>query len=117
MIAIICTDGQMGIDDLQKECVSGKWIPLLVLRDRKTKEIHLPVFNLEDVVRKFVGRNLPKNWKHGCVYLADDDIATIIENGWQFMPMDFPRKVNEHPDYELSFEIHEFSEEPEFKVS
>lgn len=26
MIAIICTDGQMGIDDLQKECVSGKWI-------------------------------------------------------------------------------------------
>jgi hypothetical protein len=26
MIAIICTDGQMGIEDLQKECVSGKWI-------------------------------------------------------------------------------------------
>ena len=117
VIAIICTDGQMGIDDLHNECVSGKWIPLLVLRDRKTKEVHLPVFNLQDIAYRFVVRNLPKNWKHGCVHLADDDIVTVIKRGWQFMPMDFPRKVNEHPDYEISFEIHEFSEEPEFKVS
>lgn len=117
MIAIICTDGQMEIDDIHKECISGKWIPLLILKETVTGKVHLPVFSLQDIAYKFVVRNLPKEWKHGCVYLADDDIATVIERGWQFMPMDFPRKMNEHPDYEFGFEIHQFSEEPEFKVS
>jgi hypothetical protein len=116
MIAIICTDGQMKIDEIENECINGKWVPLLVLKEKNTNQTFLPVFNLKDVAYKFIIRNLPRKWHHGCVFLSDDDICTIIQKDWKFMPLDFPRKLNEHPDYEISFEIHEFKEEPEFKV-
>lgn len=114
MIAIICTDGQLDINNIEKECVAQKWIPLTVLKRKYDKKILLPVFNLTDIAFKFIVRNLPKNWKHGCVYLSDSDIEKILKKGWQIEPFDFPRKVNEHPDFDMTFEIHEFEVEPDF---
>ena len=115
MIAVICTDGQMKIDEIEKECVTGKWIPLLIYKTNNKKI--LPVFNLEDVARSFVKRNLPKNWAHGCVFLADSDIEKILKNDWEIQPFDFPRKLNENPEIQFDFEIHEFQEEPDFKCT
>lgn len=114
MIAIICTDGQLGLHEIEKECVSQKWIPLLILKQKLDGKIILPVFNLIDISRKFVNRNMPKNWNHGCVLLANEDIENIIKKDWKIEPFDFPRKVNEHPDFEMTFEIHEFAQEPDF---
>jgi hypothetical protein len=117
MIAVICTDGQLNVSQMHKECVGGKWIPLLVLKERSTGTIHLPIFNIDDICKKFVARNLPKEWSKGCVHLTQED-ANLIENkGWKYMLFDFPRKINEHPDYEMTFEIHEFDEQPDFMMS
>jgi hypothetical protein len=114
MIAIICTDGQLNLKDLHKECISEKWIPLLTLKNKKNETI-LPIFNLSDIARQFIKRNLPKNWQHGCVFLAEDDIKNIIKKNWQFMALDFPRKLDGHPEFEFSFEIHEFADQPDFQ--
>lgn len=115
MIAIINTDGQIKINEIQKECIAGKWIPLLIL-NKNNKKI-LPVFNLPDIARNFIKRNLPKNWTHGCVFLSDSDIEKILKNGWEIQPFDFPRKLNESPEVEFDFEIHEFVEQPDFKCT
>ena len=112
MIAIINTDGQMKISEIQKECISGKWIPLLIYKINNKKVI--PVFNLTDIARNFIKRNLPKSWTHGCVFLADTDIEKIIKTGLEIQPFEFPRKINENPDIKFDFEIHEFLEEPDF---
>jgi len=101
MIAIINTDGQMKIADILKECVSGKWVPLLILKKQNKKV--LPVFNLTNVARSFAKRNLPKTWAHGCVLLADSDIEKIIKIGWEIEPFDFPKKMNENPEIEFDF--------------
>jgi hypothetical protein len=116
MIAIICTDGQLNIENIKFECVKGKWAPLLTLKDKNTAEINIPVFNLEDVCFRFIVRNLPKEWKRSCVYLSDSDIAIIIKKGWKFMPLEFPNKYTESEKYEIGFEIHEFNEEPDFRA-
>lgn len=112
MISIICTDGQLGVNEIKKECIAGKWIPLLVLR--KGEDVILPVFNLIDIAKNFTKRNLPKEWKHGCVYLCKDDIAAIIKKGWKIEPFNFPKKINENIEIEMGFEIYEFFEEPDF---
>lgn len=115
MISIICTDGQMNIGEIEKECVKGKWIPLLVLKE-ENKTI-LPVFNLQDVARKFVQRNLPKSWNHGCVLLSDSDIEVILKKGWIIEGFNFPRRLCDHPSMSMTFEIHEFAEQPDFYCS
>ena len=117
MFAVVSTDGQMTFNDLEKECVSGKWIPLCVLKNKKTGEIMLPVFNLKDICYRFIVRNIPKNWQKGCVELTAEDMQTINLKKWKLCLLDFPRKFEDHPEYEMVFEIHEFSEEPDFKVN
>jgi len=116
MYAVISTDGQLNVNDLEKECVKGKWIPLCVLKNRESGEIFLPIFNLEDISRRFAVRNLPKNWSKGTVLLTQEDYLNLDSKGWKFMLFDFPRVVNDDRDYELTFEIHEFCEQPDFKV-
>jgi hypothetical protein len=117
MIAIISTDGQLNLDEIENECVKQKWIPLVVLKNKKDNSITLPIFNLADVARKFIVRNMPKNWKQGCVLLTETDLEIIKSKKWNVEILDFPRKVNEHPDFDMTFEIHEFSEEPDFKCA
>ena len=117
MFALISTDGQLGIKELEKECVKGKWIPLCVLKNRQTEEIYLPIFNLEDICRRFAVRNLPKDWSKGSVLLTQEDYLALDQKGWKFMIFDFPRVVNNDSEYELTFAIHEFLEQPDFKVS
>jgi hypothetical protein len=117
MFAVISTDGQLGLKELEKECCKGKWIPLCVLKNRETGEIYLPIFNLEDICRRFAIRNLPKEWSKGSVLLTQEDYQKLDSKGFKFMLFDFPRIVNDDRDYELTFEIHEFDEQPDFKVS
>jgi hypothetical protein len=117
MIAIICTDGQLDIKQIENECVKESWIPLLTARNIEENKIYIPIFNLAGIAYQFCKRNLPQSWYRGCVLLSDDDIAAIIKNGWEFMPLNHPRKLNEHPNFELGFEIHDFKTKPDFKVS
>jgi hypothetical protein len=116
MIAILCTDGQMNFGDVTKECVEGKWIPLLIYKQKKEETIYLPVFSIETTAKDFIKRNLPKPWIHGGVYLTDDDLKEIDNRGWKLDHITFPRKILNNPDFELGFEIHEFQSETDYKV-
>jgi hypothetical protein len=116
MYAAVSTDGQLGIKELENECCKGSWIPLCVLKHRETGEIYLPIFNLQDICRRFAVRNLPKEWSKGAVLLSQEDYLALDKKGWKFLLFDFPRLVNEDANYELTFEIHEFCEQPDFTV-
>jgi hypothetical protein len=116
MMAILCSDGQINLQELMKECVPGKWIPLLILK-RQNKPPILPIFNLTEVAKTFIKRNLPKNWSHGAICLCEDDIEKIKSKGWEMEIFNFPRKVTDLQDMSLDFEIHEFSEVPDFLTS
>jgi hypothetical protein len=117
MIAVVCTDGQLTIDNIEHECAKQKWIPLLALKNKKKDEVVVPVFQMEDVCYRFIVRNLPKTWQRGCVHLTIEDTKKMTQKGWKLMPLDFPRKFDEHPEYEIGFEIHEFEEQPDFRVN
>ncbi len=117
MIAVICTDGQLTVDNIEYECTRQGWIPVLTLKELSTGDILVPIFSLEDICRRFISRNLPANWNRGCIHLAIDDAKVMISKGWKLLPLDFPRKFNDHPNFTIGFEIHEFVEMPDFKTS
>jgi hypothetical protein len=116
MFAIICTDGQITLSQLRSECVKGKWVPLLIYRNKETKLPILPIFNSLDIARQFSKRNLPKEWLKGCVSLTDVDMVAIDNRGLSTEIFDFPRKMTDLPDIEFDLEIHEFAEEPNFRA-
>jgi len=112
MIAILYTDGQMRLNEVSRECVSGKWIPVLVYRIKDSEAPILPVFLLQDTARAFSKRNLPKNWQHGAVTLTDEDVAAIKARGWLLDLYHFPKRICDREDLEIGFEIHEFEDTP-----
>ena len=114
MIAVICTDGQLQVNNIQFECVKQKWIPILILKEKVSNDIVVPIFTLEDTCYQFIIRNLPKQWKKGCIHLSQDDYDRMKEKNWKFLLLDFPRKFVDHPNYEMGFEVHDFSDEPDF---
>lgn len=117
MMAVLCTDGQLSLSELHRECITGKWIPLLIYKKRFTDCIYLPVFAHECTAKDFIKRNLPKKWTHAGIILADSDIDVIQKKGWSLQHFDFPRRIASLPDIQLGFEIHEFTEVPDFKTS
>lgn len=112
MIALIYSDGSISPTDLKKECQNQKWIPLAVVKD-KVEQIFVICFNSQDIARKFSKRNFPKNWIQGSIKLSDADLNFIDKKKWKIKILDFPRLLNSHPEYTLSFEILDFYEEPE----
>lgn len=117
MMAILCSDGQLKINDIVKECVSQKWIPLLTYRYKDESEIYLPIFSIQDTAKDFIKRNLPKEWLKACIYLSVDDIEKINSLKWRVEHFSFPRKIVQNPNIILGFEIFEFQEEPNFLCS
>lgn len=116
MMAILCTDGQLKLREVERECVNQKWIPLLTFKLEKDESIYLPVFSIEDTAKSFIKRNLPRSWTHAGIYLSDHDFLVIEQKGWKLEHFSFPRKISDLPDVQLSFEIHEFADKPDYKV-
>jgi hypothetical protein len=114
MMAVLCTDGQLSLSDVHKECGKQKWIPLLVYRIINEDSIYLPVFSIEETARSFIKRNLPKKWVHAGIWLSVTDLEKIKSSGWNIEHFSFPRKICEKTDIKLGFEIHEFMTEPDF---
>lgn len=114
MWAVLCTDGQMGLNEVRNECISGKWVPIFVFRiDPKDKPI-VPLFKSGAITKQFAKRNLPKNWMRGGVELTDREIEWMKEHGWEIKEMDFPHKMDK---YICGFEILEFEDSPGFRTS
>jgi hypothetical protein len=115
MIAIICTDGQMEITDIRKECKSQRWIPIFVYRT--AQEIVVPLFSDDYVAKSFIKRNFPPNWVRGGIILSNEDVAWIKSKGWKIRQMSYPNKLTGLKDIEMSFEIIQLADEPDFKTS
>lgn len=115
MMAILCSDGQINLSEIHKECITQKWIPLLVYRHINQDTVYLPVFSIEDTARNFIKRNLPKKWLHAGIWLSDGDLEKIESSGWHLEHFSFPRKICDNTSIKLGFEIHEFATEPDFQ--
>lgn len=117
MMAILCSDGQMALQDVIKECVHQKWIPLLTFRYKDKEEIYLPIFSIQDTAKDFIKRNLPKKWIKACIELSNHEINTINSLNLRMEHFSFPRKISENPSIIMGFEIIDFQHEPDFFCS
>lgn len=113
MLAAFCTEGQMNLSDVIKECGGDRWIPLLVIKaENKTV---LPTFIDSEVCRKFCKRNLPKNWVYGCVNLTHEDIESLAKKDLDVLELAYPRLLKDA--FEFGVEIHEFVGDVEVKTA
>ena len=116
-MAILCSDGQLNINDVTQECITQKWVPLLVYKNHDDGLIYLPVFSIIDTAKDFIKRNLPKSWLKASIFLSDEDMISVKNKGWKIEHFSFPRKINSSKTITLGFEIHEFVEQPDFTTS
>jgi len=112
MIAILCSDGAMKLSDIYTECHQKKWVPVLVYRKKDDLTPIVITCNSEDTARRFAQRNMQKGWLLGAVYLGDEGVAYIKSKGWGIEEINYPRKMNERQDIELSYEVVDFITNP-----
>ena len=117
MIAILCTDGQMKLEEVRNECQPGKWVPLFIYTVAGESFPTIPLFHDEKTAKAFIKRNLPKDWLHGGVALTERDIQWMKDKGWQIREMSYPNRMTDLKNIKFGFEILEFGEEPEFRIS
>lgn len=114
MYAILCTDGELNLQAVFKECRKEKWIPIFAYREEQSPDVPIiPLFHRDKDSKNFAKRNLPEKWLKGAVHVTSDNIKWMEDKGWKMEPMNFPRKINELPGISLGFEIMEFFEQPE----
>lgn len=102
----------MKLQDMRNECLTGKWVPLVVFRqDGKTI---LPVFESMAIAQRFARRNFPKKWLTGAVNLDTRDSELLAGKNIQITIFQFPRKLGD--GVELDIEIHEYDPDKELEV-
>ncbi len=112
MYVIIYSDGQISLDDFSNDCHRGSWVPIAVLK-YKCGKMTVPCFNDPDTAKSFAHRNLPKSWIKGTVLLHTEDFDSLSSRGFIKEVYDFPRLVKDRVDCEMTFEILEFTEQPD----
>lgn len=117
MFALLYTDGQLRVNDVIKECITQKWVPLFVFRNISDSVLTLPIFDCPNLAKSFMKRNLPKSWCHGSILLSDCDRENMISKGWNLQTYTFPNKISDRRDIQLGFEIFELDESPEFMTT
>lgn len=116
MIAILCADGQLKVNDIKTECVKGKWVPILTYSIEGEDGTHVPLFHDDKTARSYIKRNLPKDWVHGGIVLTDEEVQWIKDKGWTIREMSYPNKMCDIPGLKFGLEILEFSSEPGWTV-
>jgi hypothetical protein len=114
MFAILCTEGLMTLNEIETECVSKKWVPILIFRKKQNDTPCVPVFQTSDIAIRFVKKNLPKNWINACVYLNSFDYKELISKNWILKEIRYPQRIDFS---EFSIEIFELKKEPDFRVN
>lgn len=118
MFAVLCSDGVIKPEDIVGQIREEQWVPLAVTKPRNDPDGKptLLLFNEMLVAKKFAIRNFPKEWMVSTVTLADDDLQWIKDRGWNIEMVSYPRLMNSHPDYKLTYEVLEFSSKPDVGV-
>ena len=115
MFAVLCSDGVVKPVDIVGSVREEQWVPLAVTKPRNDPQGIPTLLLFEDHLKakKFAERNFPKDWMISVVELADTDHNWIKERGWNIEVLAYPRLMNSHPDYELTYEILEFNSKPD----
>lgn len=113
MFAILCTDGQMNLEEVRNECQPGQWVPLFTYTEGDDPTPIIPLFHDQKTAKSFIKRNLPKDWLHGGVQLTDEDIAWIKNKGWRIREMTYPNRLTDLKHITFGMEILEFSTKPD----
>lgn len=118
MFAVLCSDGAIKPEDIVGQLRDEQWVPLAVTRPRGQPEANptLLMFSDKEVARKFAIKNFPKDWLVSVVQLADDDFEWIKDKGWLIENVNYPRTMNSHPDYELTYEVLNFKTRPDVGI-
>jgi hypothetical protein len=118
MFAVLCSDGAITVEDVTGACRREQWVPLAVTRPRGQPEANptLLLFDNERTARKFAMKNFPKDWLVSVVQLADADHEWVKNRGWLTEKIDYPRTMNSHPDYELTYAVLEFRNVPDVGI-
>lgn len=117
MIAILCTDGQMHLNEIRKECQAEKWVPLFSYTENDDPTPIIPIFSNQNILKSFIKRNLPKEWLRGGVDLCDEDLEKMKARGWRLREMTFPNKLKGLKNIKFGLEILELDEKPDLHVS
>lgn len=117
MIAILCTDGQMHLNEIRKECQTEKWVPLFSYTENDDPTPIIPIFSNQNILKSFIKRNLPKEWLRGGVDLCDEDLEKMKARGWRLREMTFPNKLKGLKNIKFGLEILELDEKPDLHVS
>lgn len=115
MFAVLCTEGQMQLQDVANECKKEKWVPLFVYRENG--ETVIPLFEKVDVVRSFIKKNFPNDWIQSAFFLNEDDLKKIKSKNWRIRKMDYPNKLKDIKNIQFDIEIFYLDSEPSLKVN
>ena len=99
--------------DLKAECISGKWLPILVYSNGDGIPI-VPLFETVAMAAKFSKRNLPKTWLCGVLNLHKRDAEWMDSKGWRACKFDYPRKLKDVVKFDV--EILEFEQDHELAI-
>ena len=118
MFAVLCSDGAIKPEDIVGQLREEQWVPLAVTKPRNKPDASptLLLFNDQETARRFAVRNFPKDWMVSVVQLADDDLGWVGERGWLTETITYPRIMNSHPDYELTYEVLQFQTKPDVGI-
>lgn len=105
----------MNVGAIIKECPSQKWAPIFAYYENELT--YIPLFYDQITVKKFAKRNLPKDWLQGAVFMIPENITWMENKGWKMKTFVFPQLMTNKPGITVGFEIMEFLEKPEIKVS
>lgn len=119
MFAVLCSDGAIKPEDITGQLRDEQWVPLAVTKPRGQAGAvpTLLLFDEQEKARKFAIRNFPKDWLVSVVQLADADYEWIKEkSGWKVEIVPYPKIMNSHPDYELTYEVLYFQSKPDVGI-
>jgi hypothetical protein len=113
--AVLCSDGAIKIEDIVGQLRDEQWVPLAVTKPRGVENAipTLLLFNNVEVAHKFAQRNFPKDWMISVVQLVEADHEWINKRGWKIEHITYPRIMNSHADYELTYAVLEFASKPD----
>ena len=113
-LAVIFNDGNLKFEDFKNECQNDSWVPLTILREKETGQIHVPMFKRPEIAHKFMCRNFNRRKVvTGILVLVDKDVQAMESSGWKIMWLSWPNKFVNHKKFELDVEIFELDEKPD----
>jgi hypothetical protein len=108
LYAVLYTNSDISISDLNREILDNKILPVLILRVDPTPEepqghVIVPCFVSPLVAQQFARRNLPKKHFIATIQLNSESLEALEAKGYEITVYNWPNRVNRscHLDLEV----------------